>query len=312
MIDFDYQSLYQTLLVTINMIENALLRKYKWLPYNNFIYKYRVLKNKNQPDLNDLRLVLQEKANSSLSDIITYENTIKLMSDEYNVYVYNSFLQEEDKEFRVYWNGALQFGYEILTDISKGVIYLNDLMIYQHFIIKWFVTKILLGFKHFLILIQQLLNSNSNHIEYKKKMIINLDEFEKLELPFSLDSMLFETVQNIIDTLYPESTDLDYVSLQHSVQLIDKNIESLDVFSTNDVKRLSINDIITSVSTNITQCSTFLEKLSKKTQNIFISLEISLSPIENEITYKDFITDEDDEEDVENLNYEEDSQSDEL
>lgn len=282
MTDFDYQSLYQTLLVTINMIENALLKEHKLLVYNYYLFKF---KHENKFDFEYLQQVLQRNINNSSSDK-TYDNTIKLMSDEYNVYLHGSYFHENDRQFRVYWNGTLQFGYQILMHMSEGIIYVNDLIGYQRFTIKWFVAKILLGIQYFLILFQRLLNPNTNEIENKNKMKNYVQEFDKLDFPNSVETLLVDTVQAILDTMKPESTHLEY---DFSVQLIDKNLVSLDIHPTKEITNPTINEIVTSVHNDLGLCSTFLNKLSVKTDNALISYDLSLSPIESTKSYEDFV-----------------------
>lgn len=270
--EFDFQSLNQNLLVTINMIENEILNEYKWLSCEG------------KPDLIQLQYYVEKRARKSLK-VLNYTNAFEKLSDLYNLYVHGSLFDENYKEIQVYWNGVLQFGYEIRRDISKGIIYFNDLINYQRFAIKSFVTKILIRIKNFLILLKAKQDLQPKHfLKMLTETNINtiVHRFNELVLPMSIKTLLANTDEIILKTINPELRSLNNFHYETSLKLIKENLVAIDI-NENNVLHTSATDIVKCIADEITLCTNFLNDL-RKSRNALITYDLNLSFIEKETT----------------------------
>lgn len=98
------------------------------------------------------------------------------------------------------------FGFEILSDISQGVIDHNDLIHFYWFSIKWIVAKILEKIRLALELLR-LQHSTKQLTEKDVKIIqIEVNKFWKLNFPKTLKNVLADTVDAVFSTMNIMST----------------------------------------------------------------------------------------------------------
>lgn len=214
--EFDFQSLYQTLLVTINMIENKILREHKCMLYEgNFA-------------LNQLQEYLRKKYHKLLNQT-TSEEILRKLSILYKKYIHKNVFDNNYVQFHIYWNGVLQFGHEIQREISREIIYFNDLVNYQRFIIKWFVAKILVGIKYYFISLKKEHSSYPNERLDKTTTVFNVMKFVNMEFPMAVQLLLVDTVNMVLKTINPDSMSLDESDYNISLELIDDNLSALDI-----------------------------------------------------------------------------------
>lgn len=148
----------------VNLLEHYILQilptpTYNWNIFNLIIEQYG-----NQLNVNTLKEILQVNVGSSAAQY----NLI--IVDYYNKNMYEQlFYSENDKLIIFDWNGTNQNCFEILEDLSKKIIDLNDVISYQWFKIKFFVVKILVAVKNAIKYFDSRKNQTSN--KYIKQVI---------------------------------------------------------------------------------------------------------------------------------------------
>jgi len=102
--------LRQILLVTVTALEQILLEQYDWPDYSIHIYSIHV---------KNIRTALKNTTQVS-SEKIKLAPSYSV--DLYHNNLHDDLFQENYTEIQFYWNGSKMFGFEILSDISQGVI----------------------------------------------------------------------------------------------------------------------------------------------------------------------------------------------
>lgn len=220
----DLVTLNQISFIVINTIERFKMKRVSEPTYSANMYMSLVSKQNNfillngKPNVQKIKDTLKTVAEKSgLLDANTID---KILNDIYDKYVCDLFFKSDLKELQLHWNGSKKIGSEILRDMQQGVIDINDLINYQWYVIKFFVTKFLMKMKY--ISLHYKYKKEFDHRDTSNKECIKttLQEFRFLKYPFSVFTFVEYTFSSFMAAL-------DVQNFEKSDWLIDKRLEEI-------------------------------------------------------------------------------------
>lgn len=176
--------------LTINTMENYIFRVCKSPPSNLVTYSEAITVPRFRSDLDQetsLQLLSNDDTESGHSD--TGPDLDEQFHNLFSVYDYKWFLADKYEDLVFYWGGCNTHASNILSAELVGnvtVINYQDLVQYQWFTIKWFLSKILLTIKYVLTELENLKNSGVLGTSFQDDLIKDIDELAKLQLPLTV------------------------------------------------------------------------------------------------------------------------------
>lgn len=278
----DYQVLFQILFSTVSGTENYLLKNCEPTTVSmNELYE-----NLKQNSIATIIDELHKFLKRSIGDVpkIGSFYTATLFAI-YDVYC-KSFLdgidfEKKDKEIKLYWKGIPKYGHDVLNDLSQGIIDQYDLIIYQWFVMKWCLCKLLLEIKFVLKRFKEdhTLNPDKNKIRRSRAEINRrVSELKSIKFSESVQWLIDDTIKavsNIVGNKHKlySCTEFSEVDYEQGVRTIDDNLKTLGAFENKELNQ-------DHVYCGINQYLFTLKKYLNKKQNTLILSDIIMSPIE--------------------------------
>jgi len=281
--DFEFQVMYQISFVTINLVENYLIKNNLFPFYSLFIYSKLIVYNENGQITN---MFYNGIHNYLVSDVqpTTFKNSLELLNILYDESLYDKLFLSNNEEIQYFWNGWTLNAYEIFRYVQRGVIDFNDLIGFHWFGIKSFVGKILQCIKKALSLLRYRIKTEVSDeiISIKNRLSILLE----LELPMSLNTFLKDMNDATVKIINVNSPSFDSDTCDKWVSLYDDNLEALCLKFEFENENSRMNEITIVLDSEIEKLKLLLKNPMLGTQNILISTELNQSPIENVISDK--------------------------
>lgn len=273
---FNVTMLYQTVFVTINLLEHYLLQTFVASTYNWDVFNFASKEYNSQSDNIKLNKILQDKKRSSA---VHYNLNIV---DTYNKDLDEQLICSENDEFIVFnWNGTKKNCFEISVDLSQRIIDLNDLISYQWFKIQFFAVKILVAVKNAI----EIFDSQNNHDQFDNNDFnffrSELDKFwNHIHLPKSIRHFLDRTIKVIDDTFNLLSS--NFKCDKRVYWYIEKNLKLLGVIDYEKfVSKKESNKIGEALKEDIKSFDQLLNGYSVESKQVYFSKDLILSPTTN-------------------------------
>jgi len=280
--NYECHVVFQISFITITLVESYLIKNYSLPFYSLVIYSKLITCDKNGPNLSKLRHDIKTYA-KRYAQSIAFMDSLAFVNLLFDENTYNTFFPEVDTQIQFFWNGRKLFGHEILKKTVQDVTDFNDLISFHWFGIKWFVGKILLVIVNALsFLFKKSKIDVSGEITIIKS---KLNELLELELPKSINIFLADIINATIKLLNVNTPSFSSDIYQQWVDLFDFNFQALGLYQFEHITRFfTIEKLISVIDTDIENFKMFLNLPILRINNILISTDFSLSPIENSIS----------------------------
>lgn len=217
----DLVTLYNISFIIINTIERFEIKTISEPIYSSDIYtsvqeEFKLLSGK--PNVPEIRNKLKKIAENF--GLVNAKSTIDTLNGIYDKHVCDKFLTNDRKELQFYWNGRKKFGSDILLELKQGVIDTNDLINYQWYTIKYFVTKFLVKMKFILLHYRNKKQFDHRDTSNENCIKSTIQEFRTSKFPSSVFTFVDFTCTTFMVAL-------DLQRFGKAEWLIDKRLEEL-------------------------------------------------------------------------------------
>lgn len=175
------------------------------------------------------------------------------------------------------------FGFEILRDISQGVINYNDLIHFHWFSIKWIVAKIFVKIRYALELLRLQYSAKQMDVGDVRVFQKDVSTFWKLNIPLPLKDFLTDTINAVFNFLNEISMQIFKLDKNDkTISFIDSNLKILGAYHKNQINYERTISIHRQLYSDIDAFKNLLRVLTRKSwdTNLFVDT-FGLSPIEN-------------------------------
>lgn len=283
-VEFDFQVMFQTLFVTITLVENYLIKNNLFPIYSVFIYSQLMVYDESNLNSSHFYKQMHNYFESDVKDT-PFSNSVERVRMLFYGPTYKKFFQENNTEIKYYWNGRDYTCYQILKNIQIGVIDINDIISFQWFGLKWLVGKILLSVRNALSL---LLNKIKSQVRFEINTITSKLKYELLrfELPTTFHTFLGNIVDATVKTLNLNQPIFDSDVNDEWTQLYSDCFETLGVkLDAENKKHFSkISEIFKVFHSDIKNLESFLIIPFLRSENIYSLSEFYPSPISSSIS----------------------------